>query len=75
MGRMIWASTLDVQVVTESGRICIGMKDEDGNVVFKQDAIETSAFTFNVSGKISICVKADKHKGNFNIVLKGNEVP
>lgn len=43
---MIWASTLDVQVVTESGRICIGMKDEDGNVVFKQDAIETSAFTF-----------------------------
>lgn len=67
------ASILDVQVVTESGNICIEMNDEDGNVVFKQDAIETSAFTFNVSGKISICVNANKHKGSFNIVLKGNE--
>lgn len=58
---------IHVEVVTEGGSITIEMKDADGNVIFNEDIIETSAFDVKVSGKVVVRIEADKHKGSFNI--------
>ena len=59
--------TLHVEVKTESGTIFIEMKDADGNVIFSENNIETSAFEVNVSGKVVVRIEADRHKGGFDI--------
>lgn len=59
--------TIHVEVVTEDGSISVEMKDADGNVIFDEDDIATSTFNVNISGKVVIRIKADKHKGSFNI--------
>ena len=56
-----------VEVKTEAGTISIEMKDTHGDVIFKQDNIETSSFDVKVSGKVTIRIEADHHRGSFDI--------
>lgn len=59
--------TLHVEVVTEDGSISIEMTDKDGNVIFDENNIESSAFDVSVSEKVVVRIEADKHKGCFSI--------
>ena len=58
---------LNVAVVTESGTISIEIKDADGNVIFDEGNIGTETFNVDVSGKVSVRIEADNHKGSFSI--------
>ena len=58
---------LVVTVETESGVISIEIKDADGNVIFDEDNIGTTTFDVAVSGKVTVRIDADNHKGSFKI--------
>lgn len=58
---------LNVTVVTKSGTLSIEIKDVDGNVIFDEDNIGTKTYNVDVSGKVSVRIKADNHKGSFSI--------
>ncbi len=58
---------LNVGVVTKSGTISIEIKDADGNVIFDEGNIGTETFNVDVSGKVSVRIEADNHKGSFSI--------
>ena len=44
-----------------------GVKDEDGNVVFHHENMETGIYEMKVSGKCVVRVTAKEHKGSFYI--------
>lgn len=58
---------LHLDVFTESGSISIKITDKDGNIIFDQEKMETAAYDVDISGKVVVCIEADKHKGSFNI--------
>ncbi len=59
--------TLQVEVQTDSGTISIEIQDEDGNVIFDESNIGTASFDVDVSGKVTVKIEADHHKGSFSI--------
>ncbi len=59
--------TLHMEVVTEGGNISIEVTDGDGNVLFDEERLETSAYDVPVSGKVVVRIEADGHEGGFNI--------
>ena len=60
-------NALSIAVKTESGSISIEIKDTDNNVIFDKDNIGTETFQTAVSGRVTVTIKADDHKGSFNI--------
>lgn len=54
-------------IETEEGQIDIEIKDSDGNIIFSEDAVQTKEFEVNVSGKITIRLDGEEHKGKFVI--------
>lgn len=58
---------LHLDVFTESGSISIKITDKDGNLIFDQEKMETATYDVDISGKVVVCIEADKHKGSFNI--------
>lgn len=58
---------LHVEVETEAGTISIEIKDADGNVIFDESDIGTASFNVDVSGKVTVKIVADNHKGSFSI--------
>lgn len=58
---------LHVEVKTETGTISIEIKDADGNVIFDESDIGTASFNVDVSGKVTVKIVADSHKGSFAI--------
>ena len=52
--------------VMKSGKGVI-IKDEDGNVVFHHENMETGIYEVKVSGKCVVRVTAKEHKGSFCI--------
>lgn len=59
--------TLQIQVTTQSGSISMNIQDADGNVVFEQRDMGTGSFQVPVSGKATVTVTADHHKGSFSV--------
>lgn len=59
--------TLHMEVVTEGGSISIEVEDKDGNVLFDEDGLETSAYDVAVSGDVVVQIEADQHKGGFTV--------
>lgn len=59
--------TLHIEVITESGNISIEIKDASGNIIFEKDNIKTTTFDVKIPGKVVVRIRADNHKGSFNI--------
>ncbi len=58
---------LHVEVETRSGDLSMEMEDGAGNVIFSESDIQTSSFNVEVSGKTVITVRAEGHRGGFEI--------
>ena len=60
-------NTLHISVRTESGSISIEVKDRDGNCLFNEENIGTYELKLDVPGQVEVRIKAEKHKGGFDI--------
>lgn len=58
---------LHIEVETEKGTLSIEIKDSNGTVIFDEDNIGTQSYDIEVSGKITVRIDADNHKGSFKI--------
>lgn len=68
MQRTLWfedEDVLHVSIKTEEGEFALQVKDEAGNVIYSEEKMGTKEFDVDVSGKISIRVEAEEHKGSF----------
>ncbi|MGP1419116.1 MAG: hypothetical protein ACTTJZ_04830 [Sphaerochaetaceae bacterium] len=62
-----------IDVKTASGTISIEIKNNDGDVVFQQENLDTKEFTVEVAEKISVVVHAKRHKGGFGFNFASSE--
>ena len=60
-------TVLEVEIVSSSGEIGMTVKDENGNVIFDQQGIETSSFEIEISSKVTIKITGEDHKGSFSL--------
>lgn len=60
-------NTLHIEAVTNSGSLSIKITDTDKNIIFDEENIKTGSFDVSISGNASVVIKADKHKGSFDI--------
>ena len=69
MGRSIYPKNniLNINVETESGSISIKILDKNKNIIFDEANINTGSYNVNASGKVTVKIDADKHKGSFSI--------
>lgn len=58
---------LNVKIDTKSGNINLAIIGTDGTVFYSADKIPTSSFVVPVTGKVSIRVYAQSHRGSFSI--------
>lgn len=58
---------LNLSVKTESGTISIEIKNADGDILFQENQIGTQTFEIQVTGKVTVRIEAEKHKGSFDI--------
>lgn len=69
MQRNLWMDendVLKVTIETDEGEINLEIKDSEGNVIFSEEAIQTSEFEVKVSGKITVRIAGNKHEGKFS---------
>lgn len=57
---------LDISVETISGTFSILIRNTDG-IVFEKENIENESFSIPVSGRVVVRIKANNHKGNFEV--------
>ena len=55
------------EIETNAGSISLSVYDKAGNTVFDNNDIKTSSFEVEVPGEVKVHIKADKHRGSFNI--------
>lgn len=55
------------EIETNAGSISLSVYDKAGNTVFDNNDIKTSTFEVEVPGEVKVQIKADKHRGSFNI--------
>lgn len=71
MQRTMWTADgeaeLNVVVETEEGTIGITIKDKDGNVIFEEENIQTGTYRAEVTGKYTVRIETEDHKGSFYI--------
>ena len=60
-------SILQVEIVSSSGEIGMKMTDENGKVIFDQQGIDTSSFEIEISGKMTVIITGDDHKGSYSL--------
>ena len=60
-------ATLEVEIVSSSGDIGLVVTDENGNVVFQEEQIETSSFEIELPGKVTVKITGEDHKGSFSL--------
>lgn len=60
-------TSIDVVVESEEGTIAITIKDADGNVIFDEKNIQTGNYKVEVTGKYTVRVELEDHKGGFHI--------
>ena len=56
-----------IVIETIEGTISVEIKKEDGTVIFYQENLETGTYEVEASGKYTVRVTADDHKGGFYI--------
>ena len=61
------STTLEVEIVSSSGEIGMTVTDENGNVIFDQQTMETSSLEIKISGKVTIRITGEDHKGSFSL--------
>ncbi|MBO4938893.1 MAG: helix-turn-helix transcriptional regulator [Oscillospiraceae bacterium] len=60
-------TVLEVEIVSSSGEIGMTVTDENGNVIYDQQGIETTSFEIEISGKVVIKITGQDHKGSFSL--------
>lgn len=69
MQRNLWMEeddVLKVSIETIEGEIDLIIKDSEGNVIFSEKAIETKEFEVEASGKVTVRIDGNDHKGSFS---------
>lgn len=61
------ATVLEVEIVSSSGEIGMTVTDENGNVIYDQQGIETSSFEIEISGNVTVKITGEDHKGSFSL--------
>ena len=61
------ATVLEVEIVSSSGEIGMTVADENGNVIYDQQGIETSSFEIEISGKVTVKITGEDHKGSYSL--------
>ena len=61
------ATVLEVEIASSSGEIGMTVTDENGNVIYDQQGIETSSFEIEISGKVTVKITGEDHKGSFSL--------
>lgn len=61
------ATVLEVEIVSSSGEIGMTVTDENGNVIYDQQRIETSSFEIEISGKVIVKITGEDHKGSYSL--------
>lgn len=59
-------ATLHITVQTDAGSCALQVKSADGEILFAQEDIQTSAFDVEVPGDVVVRFTADRHKGGFS---------
>lgn len=59
---------LEVEIVSDSGEICMTVTDENGNVLYDQQGIGTTSFELEISGKVTVKITGEEHKGSFSLL-------
>lgn len=60
-------TVLEVEIVSNSGEIGMTVTDENGNVIFDQQGIETSSFEIEIPNKVIVKIIGEEHKGSFSL--------
>ena len=60
-------TVLQVEIVSSSGEIGMTVTDENGNVIYDQQGIETSSFEIEISGKVIVKITGEDHKGSYSL--------
>ena len=60
-------TVLEVEIVSSSGEIGMTVTDENGNVIYDQQGIETSSFEIEISGKVTVKITGEDHKGSYSL--------
>ena len=60
-------TVLEVEIVSSSGEIGMTVTDENGNVIYDQQGIETSSFEIEISGKVIVKITGEDHKGSYSL--------
>ena len=60
-------ATLKVEIVSSSGELGMTITDENGNVIYQEDKIETSSFEIEIPGKVTVKITGEDHKGSFSL--------
>lgn len=60
-------TVLEVEIVSSSGEIGMMITDENGNVIYDQQRIETSSFEIEISGKVTVKITGEDHKGSYSL--------
>ena len=61
------ATVLEVEIISSSGEIGMTVMDEKGNVIYDQQGIETSSSEIEISGKVTVKITGEDHKGSFSL--------
>ena len=60
-------TVLEVEIVSSSGEIGMTVMDENGNIIYDKQGIETSSFEIEITGKVTIKILGEEHKGSFSL--------
>ena len=69
--RNLWvaenADGFAVVITSEEGSMDVEVRDENGNVIFAQENIQTGTYEVKATGKVVVRIDCEKHKGSFDI--------
>ena len=60
-------TVLKVEIVSSSGEIGMTVTDENGNIIYDQQGIETSSIEIEISGKVTVKITGEDHKGSYSL--------
>lgn len=64
---------LEIDVETQSGSIALEVKNKNGDLIFREENMETKKISVKATEKILVTVRANEHKGSFHIYFTSSE--
>lgn len=64
---------LEIDVETQSGSIALEIKDKNGDLIFREENMETKKVSVKATEKISVTMRANGHKGSFHLYFTSSE--